>query len=170
MRNRLLSLSAALALGLGIAGSASAEVLPPESIRFELGVLPTCVMRTVSSIGASGNFNSLMQNPVWGNDQAIEMQCNAGTTYAITPGDGFNLGLDTDYPTLRALGGPRAIGYQLFQDAGTALDWSVDSPITGIGREDGLPNFHPVYIQAMGVLRAYTGDYADQILVSATFN
>jgi spore coat protein U-like protein len=151
-------------------GSASAEVLPPESIRFELGVLPTCTMTTVNSIGTSGNFNFLSQNPLWGNDQAIEMRCNAGTTYSITPGDGFNLGADADYPTLRALGGPRAIGYELFQDSGAALTWSVDNPITGVGRDDGLPNQHPVYIQAMGVLRAYTGDYSDQILVSATFN
>ena len=169
MRNRLTSLTAALALGLFAAGSVSAAALPPEQITVSFDLTSTCLMST-SDIGGAGGAQ--VGGHLMSTSDGVAMHCNANTAYTITPDNGWNYGADPAYPNLRAMQGSNAGGvlpYELFQNAAGSIVWSAANPITGVGRADGQTEFYTIAVQTYNEFKAPTDDYVDFILVSATY-
>lgn len=168
MRQRLLSLSAALALSLGAVGSASAGMLQDNldvSIQ-TYGICEFSVSKHIEVIGLYG-LQGQFDNATAGE---LMLRCNPNITYTVEPGDGQYFGLATDHADKRAAFGDSWNAYLPYtlHKAGGTLPWGTGGDaIMGYGNGDW--EFHPVGIKVYDMYKVPGDTYTDQVVVTLTY-
>lgn len=159
------SLFAALLLGTTLtAGSAMAQDATSE-LRIEGTVENACLVDANDVTGLIFNGVSVSGETT----TSVQVLCNAGTAYSLTPGDGLNFGASA-MPNRRALsdGEGNFIPYDLYQGSGFT-NWGQDGlAITGVGT--GQREGHPITIRFFQLSRAPGGIYSDTVVQTVTYN
>lgn len=131
------------------------------SIVLGCGALPafadSCTIGSVAPVVFGGYTGSAIR--ITG---TVYFQCAAGSTYSIALSGGTGSGAATTDRRMSGAGG--ALRYNLFSDAGYAIDWG-NTTATGMvtGRATGAQQFLTVYAQLAGQQYAPAGSYTDTI-------
>lgn len=169
MRNRLLSLTAALALSLGAVGSASAGTLQ-EDLDITLQTYGICEFSVIQHITMNGIYGLQAE---FGTDFGGELQvrCNPNITYTIEPGDGQNFGQNADHPDKRTAFGDQWNGYLAYTlHRGGAAMWpwgTGGDAILEYGNGDW--QFHPIGIKSYDMGKLPGDTYNDQVVLTLTY-
>lgn len=169
MNIRNLSLAAAIVLALGVAGTAAAGDAT-DNLTLQVEVANECTLSTPDQLF---NVDGLSATQVFDVPNGILVSCNAGTAYSVSPGDGMNFGMATNYETDRAMmGGPAAefIAYRLSLDSTGAQDWGTSgNAISGVATGGGATDSHGYAVKLLGVNTVAGGIYGDTLTVTATY-
>ncbi|MFY2764333.1 spore coat protein U domain-containing protein [Arenimonas sp. MALMAid1274] len=169
MRNRLLSLTAALALALGAAGSASAGTLS-ENLDVSIQTYGICEFAITRHISVSGLYG--LQNEYIGSDAGqLQVRCNPNITYTVEPGDGLYFGQNTDHPDKRAATGDMwggLLAYSLQKGGSSGIPWGTGADaIFDYGNGDWQAHSFGVMAYDMNKLAGDT--YTDQVVLTLTY-
>lgn len=154
-----------IAAAMALASTSAFAQDASSDLRIEASIENSCVIdaNDVSGVVLNGTSVSFEVTT------SVQVLCNAGTAYSVSPGDGLNFGASA-MPNRRALsdGEGNFIPYALYQESGFT-EWGTDGlAITGVGT--GQREGHPFTIRFFQLSRAPGGTYTDTVVQTVTYN
>lgn len=163
MRNKTFFAALVGALVLGVAGMASAgQVSKPQQLN--MTIEGSCLVDSYDAYFTATGVNATEENPI-----GVNVMCNTGTTYTVSPDNGVNYGINPDAVDQRAVvdGSGNSIPYQLFQGL-DMLPWGVGpEAYSGVGNGDWQPLEFSVRFNRVNY--APSGTYNDTLTSTVDF-
>lgn len=161
------SLFAALTLGLVFASSSASAQDATADLQIEASVSNACQINGASLTGLE--FEGTSDSS--GTNLTFVVLCNAGTSYAVSVGEGLSFGLGNHADKRHLADGQgNFIPYELTQGSteGGAVWGSDADAISGVGTGGFVD--HPFFVRFSDLSLAPGGTYSDTAVLTVTYN